>query len=96
MSLYSKFHLFYAIHVSELISVDTNTRINITPEPFSIIDLPIPNNNKSPTLIDCFNLFIEGEILDGDNCWYNEETKKCVRKNTNCPEGYFYDAQEVE
>lgn len=79
-NMYSKeyseiWNLFYAIHVSELISLETNTRINITPEPFSIIDLPIPKDNKSPTLIDCLNLYIEGEILDGENAWYNEKTK---------------------
>jgi ubiquitin carboxyl-terminal hydrolase 8 len=79
-NMYSKeyseiWNLFYAIHVSELISLESNTRINITPEPFSILDLPIPKNNKSPTLIDCLDLYIEGEILDGENAWYNEETK---------------------
>jgi len=56
--------------------LETENRINITPEPFFMIDLPIPANNKTPSLIDCFNLYIEGEILDGDNAWYNEETKK--------------------
>jgi len=79
-NMYSKeyseiWNLFYAIHVSELISLETNTIINITPEPFSIIDLPIPKDNKTPTLIDCLDLYIEGEILDGENAWYNEEKK---------------------
>jgi ubiquitin C-terminal hydrolase len=69
-------NIFYAVHVSELISLETNKRINITPEPFFMINLPIPKNNKSPTLIDCFNLYIEGEILDGDNAWHNEETQQ--------------------
>ena len=80
-NMYSKeyseiWNLFYAVHVSEIISLETENRINITPEPFFMIDLPIPANNKTPSLIDCFNLYIEGEILDGDNAWYNEETKK--------------------
>jgi ubiquitin C-terminal hydrolase len=86
-NMYSKdyseiWNLFYAVHVSELISLETEKRINLTAEPFFMIDLPIPKNNKSPSLIDCFNLYIEGEILDGDNSWYNEETckKESVKK----------------
>jgi len=80
-NMYSKdyseiWNLFYAVHVSELISLETAKRINITPEPFFMIDLPIPKNKKSPTLIDCFNLYVEGEILDGENSWHNEETGK--------------------
>ena len=80
-NMYSKdyseiWNLFYAIHVSELISLQTEKRINFTPEPFFMVDLPIPKNNKSPTLLDCFDLYVEGEILDGDNSWYNEETKQ--------------------
>ena len=41
-----------------------------------MIDLPIPKDNKAPTLLDCFDLYAEGEILDGDNSWYNEKTNK--------------------
>jgi len=41
-----------------------------------MIDLPIPENNKSPSLIDCFNHYVEGEILEGENGWYNEDTKE--------------------
>ena len=79
-NMYSKeyseiWNLFYAVHVSELSSMDTGQRINITPEPFFMIDLPIPKNNKSPSLMDCLHLYIEGEVLDCDNAWYNEETK---------------------
>jgi ubiquitin C-terminal hydrolase len=37
--------------------------------------LPIPENNKNPSLYDCFDLYVKEEILDGDNAWYNENTK---------------------
>ena len=49
-----------------------------------MIDLPIPHDNKSPTLIDCFDLYVEGEILKGDNSWFNEETgkKRILRKKS--------------
>ena len=86
-NMYSKeyseiWNLFYAVHISELISLETEKKINITPEPFFMINLPIPKNNKSPSLLDCFNLYIEDEILDGDNAWYNEETnmKENIKK----------------
>ena len=86
-NMYSKeyseiWNLFYAVHISEITNLETNEKLKITPEPYFMIDLPIPENNKSPTLIDCFNLYVEGEILDGDNAWFNEEKneKMNIRK----------------
>jgi ubiquitin C-terminal hydrolase len=76
---YSEFwNLFYAVHVSEITSVTTGEQLNLTPEPYFMIDLPIPSNNKSPSLIDCINLYVEGEVLEGENGWYNENTKEKV------------------
>ena len=43
---------------------------------FFIINLPIPQNNKMPTLLDCFDLYVEGEILKDENAWFNEKTSK--------------------
>jgi ubiquitin carboxyl-terminal hydrolase 8 len=82
-NMYSKeyseiWNLFYAVHVSEITNLETGKKIKITPEPFFMIDLPIPENNKSPSLTDCFNLYVEGEILEGDNAWYNEETNEKI------------------
>jgi ubiquitin carboxyl-terminal hydrolase 8 len=82
-NMYSKeyseiWNLFYAVHVSEITNLETNIPVKITPEPYFMIDLPIPDNNKSPTLIDCFNLYVEGEVLEGENGWYNEETKEKI------------------
>jgi ubiquitin carboxyl-terminal hydrolase 8 len=82
-NMYSKeyseiWNLFYAVHVSEITNLDTNEKIKITPEPYFMLDLPIPENNKSPSLMDCFNLYVEGETLTGDNKWYNEETKEKI------------------
>jgi ubiquitin C-terminal hydrolase len=74
-------NIFYGIHVSEIISLENNMVINYTPEPYFMIDLPIPLNNKNPTLYECFNLYGEGEILDGDNAWINEKgLKQNIRK----------------
>jgi len=71
-------NLFYAVHVSEIYNLETGKRIKITPEPYFMIDLPIPQNNKSPSLIDCFELYVEGEILEGENAWFNDEMKKKI------------------
>jgi len=80
-TMYSKeyseiWNLFYGVHTSEIISLENNARLSIHPEPYFMIDLPIPSNIKEPTLIDCFNLYVEGEILEGENAWYNENTKQ--------------------
>ena len=79
--MYSKdyseiWNLFYGVQVSQITSIDTEEVISITPDPYFIIDLPIPANNKSPTLIDCLNLYVVGEIMDGDNSIFNEKTGK--------------------
>jgi ubiquitin carboxyl-terminal hydrolase 2/21 len=73
-------NLFYGIQVSQLIEKDTNTLLSMTPEPFFIINLPIPNiiQNSNPSLIDCFNLYIQGEILDGDNMVTSEQKQEKV------------------
>jgi len=74
-------NLFYAIHVSEIIS-DKGAVLNRTPEPFFMINLPIPSDNKSPNLYQCFDLYVEGENLDGENAWFNEKLglKQDVKK----------------
>jgi ubiquitin C-terminal hydrolase len=85
--MYSKeyseiWNLFYAIHVSEVICLETNKTLTIKPEPFFMIDLPIPKNKNPPSLLDCFDLYVEGEILEGENAWFNEETntKQAIKK----------------
>ena len=87
-NMYSKeyseiWNLFYGVHVSQIISIENNRVMNYIPEPYFMIHLPIPSNNKSPNLYDCFDLYSEGEVLEGDNAWYNETTqqKENVKKN---------------
>lgn len=82
-SMYSKeyseiWNLFYAVHVSEITCLETGRCIKINPEPYFMIDLPIPPNNKTPSLIDCFEHYVAGEILDGENAWYDEEIKQKI------------------
>jgi ubiquitin C-terminal hydrolase len=66
-------NLFYGVHVSEIF-LENNTRLSVNPEPYFMIDLPIPEK-KNPSLIDCFDLFVKGEILEGENAWFDETTK---------------------
>jgi ubiquitin carboxyl-terminal hydrolase 8 len=82
-NMYSKeyseiWNLFYAVHVSEINELSSGKQLQITPEPYFMIDLPIPSKNKSPSLIDCFNHYVEGEILEGENAWYYEKTKSKI------------------
>jgi ubiquitin C-terminal hydrolase len=70
--------LFYGVHISYISSLENNEIFQENPEPYFMIDLPIPQNNKNPTLIDCFNLYIEGEELKNENAWYNEKTKEKI------------------
>jgi ubiquitin C-terminal hydrolase len=86
--MYSKdyseiWNMFYGIQVSQLTSMETNKSMSMIPEPFFIINLPIPQNNKMPSLLDCFDLYVEGEILDGENSVLNEATnkKEAAKKN---------------
>jgi ubiquitin C-terminal hydrolase len=71
-------NIFYAVHVSEIICTDTGKVIRQNPEPYFMIDLPIPSGNTNPTLIDCLNLYIEGEELKNENAWLNDETKELM------------------
>lgn len=79
-TMYSKdyseiWNLFYGVNVSEIIRVDNNKILSQNPEPFFMVDLPIPPNNKSPTLIDCFDHYVAGEIIEN---YKDEETKEIV------------------
>lgn len=58
-------NLFYGMHVSNLSTIDTNEYISRTPEPYFMIDLPLPAELKTMNLIDCFNKYVEGELIDG-------------------------------
>jgi ubiquitin C-terminal hydrolase len=81
------FKMFYGIQVSTLLPEHPKNQydyLSIRPEPYMIISLPIParknddrastnsGDNECTTLMECFDLNCESEILDGDNAWFNE------------------------
>jgi ubiquitin C-terminal hydrolase len=69
-------NLFYGVSVSNIRSLESDEILSSKPEPYFVISLSIPENIKMPSLIDCFNLYIEGEILEGDNAYFNEKSGK--------------------
>jgi ubiquitin C-terminal hydrolase len=68
-------NLFYAVNVSEITRVDNGKVLSINPEPFFMINLPIPPNMKSPSLIDCFDYYVDGEIIEN---YKDEETNEII------------------
>jgi ubiquitin carboxyl-terminal hydrolase 8 len=68
-------NLFYAVHVSEVSRLDNGKIISTNPEPYFMVDLPIPSDNKSPSLIDCFNHYVQGETIQN---YKDEETNEII------------------
>jgi ubiquitin C-terminal hydrolase len=77
-------NMFYGIHVSTLTSVSVaksnDEYLSIRPEPFMVISLPIPSEaplkQDHISLMDCFDLNCESELMEGDNAWFNESLGK--------------------
>lgn len=80
-------NMFYGIHVSTLTSVgvvgvakSNDEYLSIRPEPFMVISLPIPSeaplNQDHISLMDCFDLNCESELMEGENAWFNESLGK--------------------
>ena len=70
--------IFYGIHVS-CVKGETNNTLSCNPEPFLMLDLPIPDK-RNVSLIDCFDEYTKMEILDEDNQYVNDEGNKVVGK----------------
>ena len=60
-------NMFYGIHVSKVVSVESDYR-NMSPEPFLSLDLGLPENSQnigvSVDLYDCFDLYTKVEPLE--------------------------------
>jgi ubiquitin C-terminal hydrolase len=68
-------NLFYAVNISEIRRIDSGKLLSVKTEPFFMVDLPIPPNNKSPSLLDCFDYYVEGEIIEN---YKDEETNEFI------------------
>ena len=60
---------FYGISVSV---IETDKIQSIIPEPFFILDLPIPT--VSPSIYDCFNAYIQSETIE----WHDDKTNTYI------------------
>jgi ubiquitin C-terminal hydrolase len=69
-------NMFYGIHVSQIIDLETTEVLSSLPEPYFMINLSLPLGDKSPTLLKCFDHYVNGEKLEGENAWFNEVTGK--------------------
>lgn len=74
--------IFYGVHISEIVSTATGTVMRCVPEPYFMIDLGLPPHIKNPSIEECFDWYVQGEVLEGDNAWLNELTgvKESVQK----------------
>ena len=70
-------NIFYGLYISEIISKEKGKRYVLKPELYFILDLPVMDENGfAKTLYDCIDIYTKPEILEGDNAWFNEKTKK--------------------
>lgn len=73
---YSEFiDLFYGIHVSQIKSIESDY-INVIPEPFFNISIPLTKENKPHHIMDCFDLYTKTEIMENENRIFNDKTQK--------------------
>jgi len=73
--------IFYGVYVSRLFTPDGSVTHSIKPEPYFILDIPIPQlPSRNLSIYDCFDEFVADELLSG---WVNEKTRQSepVRKN---------------
>lgn len=69
--------LFYSQHSSSIYDLDKNLKSTIY-DPICYYTIPIPMNKDNINIYDCLDLYTDFEKMDGDNKWYNEETKEFI------------------
>lgn len=74
------YDLFYGISVTIINSSVKNETLSCKSEPYMTLDLAIPKKQQV-TLEDCFDEYCKFELLEDENAWYNEKTKK--KENVN-------------
>lgn len=67
--------MFYGIQVSTVERTDNQKVLAINPEPYFILNLSIPPNNHSPSLLDCLDYYVHGETVSN---YVDEEAKETV------------------
>ena len=54
--------IFFGISISNIISLKGEV-YTITPEPYFMLELPIPQNNKTPDILDCLKFIYRKRIV---------------------------------
>jgi len=68
--------IFYGIYVSQITDSLNTTVHSLKPESFFTLDLPLNTNKDTQTIYECFDQFVETDILSGENAWFNEKTRE--------------------
>lgn len=76
---YSEFlSVFFGTMISQIMTADGAQELSLKAEMFCTLSLPIPEKKSRDnmcSLTDCFDLFVGGELLTGDNKYFNEKTQ---------------------
>lgn len=83
--------IFFGHSLTRIYGVNNNNVLSCVCEPFMMLDVPIPAL-KTISIEDCLKEYCKKELLEGDNKWYNEETKE--KENVH-KEVLFYDLPEI-
>ena len=68
--------LFNGISVSSIVSEDGHTTHSHMCEIFFTLDLSVSQGTtKYKSLEECLDVFTEAEVMEGENAWYNDNTK---------------------
>lgn len=75
---YSKIlDVFYGVYMTEISNPFTSSLLSTRAEHYFVLDLQLFYREKiCHSLYECFDLFIQPELLEGDNAWFNENTQK--------------------
>jgi ubiquitin carboxyl-terminal hydrolase 2 len=65
---------FYGVYASQIINLSKEV-LSTRPEMFSVLNLSIPKK-ENISIYDCFDNYVEKELLTGDNEYLNEKTNK--------------------
>lgn len=72
--------LFYGVYYSKMTSLHDQSILSIKPEMFFVLDLPVQTYSNPiyyhQTIYECMNALLAPERLEGENAWYNEQTKQ--------------------
>ena len=69
--------IFYGIHVSVIENCENNETLVNKPEPFCLLDLPIPEKDNI-SIYDCFDFYLNKEVLSGENKFFDSKNKNYI------------------